>query len=95
MKVLVVEDDQDTADFVAKGLEQAGHNVTTACNGADGLFYVLDGQFDAVVLDRMLPGMDGIELIEAMRSGGCSVPTLMLTARAGLEDRVAGLNAGG
>jgi two-component system OmpR family response regulator len=94
MKILVIEDDKSTSDYIAQGLEQAGHLVTAADNGNDGLFHATDGNFDAIILDRMLPGMDGIEVIASLRQAGASVPVLMLTARAGLEDRVEGLDAG-
>jgi two-component system, OmpR family, response regulator len=94
MKILLVEDDKSTSDYIAQGLEQAGHLVTTADNGPDGLFHATDGNFDVIVLDRMLPGMDGIAIIGAIRGAGGTVPILMLTARAGLEDRVDGLDSG-
>lgn len=94
MKILVIEDDKSTNEYIAQGLEQAGHLVTSADNGNDGLFHATDGNFDAIVLDRMLPGMDGMAVIGAIRDSGATVPVLMLTARAGLEDRVGGLDAG-
>lgn len=94
MKILVVEDDKSTGEYISRGLEQAGHLVTTADNGNDGFFHATDGSFDVIILDRMLPGMDGIEVIGAIREAGSTVPVLMLTARAGIEDRVDGLDAG-
>tara|TARA_R110000787_G_scaffold34043_4_gene88578 strand:+ start:386 stop:1063 length:678 start_codon:yes stop_codon:yes gene_type:complete len=94
MKILLVEDDKNTSDYIAQGLEQAGHFVTVSDNGPDGLFHATDGNFDVIILDRMLPGMDGIAIIGAIRGAGGTVPILMLTARAGLEDRVDGLDSG-
>ncbi|MFT5537899.1 response regulator transcription factor [Parasphingorhabdus sp.] len=94
MKILVIEDDKSTSDYIAQGLEQAGHLVTVADNGNDGLFHATDGNFDVIILDRMLPGIDGIEVIGSLRRAGSYVPVLMLTARAGLEDRVEGLDSG-
>lgn len=94
VKILVIEDDPDTSDYIAQGLQQAGHIVTLSNNGADGLFHAADGNFDIVLLDRMLPEMDGIGVITSLRDAGSTVPVLMLTARAGLEDRVEGLDAG-
>ncbi|MEH6758805.1 MAG: response regulator transcription factor [Parasphingorhabdus sp.] len=94
MKILLVEDDKNTSDYIAQGLEQAGHLVTASDNGPDGLFHATDGNFDVIILDRMLPGMDGIAIIGAIRGAGETVPILMLTARAGLEDRVDGLDSG-
>ena len=94
MKILLVEDDKSTSDYIAQGLEQAGHLVTASDNGHDGLFHATYGNFDVIILDRMLPGLDGIAIIAAVRSAGGTVPILMLTARAGLEDRVDGLDAG-
>ena len=67
MKILVIEDDKSTSDYIAQGLEQAGHLVTVADNGNDGLFHATDGNFDVIILDRMLPGIDGIEVIGSLR----------------------------
>ena len=94
MKVLVVEDDAETAAYVARGLKEQGHGVEVAGNGRDGLFLALDQSYDVVVMDRMLPGMDGLSLVKSMRAGGLETPVIFLTALGGVGDRVDGLEAG-
>ena len=93
-KILVVEDDAATADYLAKGLGEAGFAVECCGNGRDGLFLASEGVFDLVIADRMLPGLDGIAMVSAMRAAGLATPVLMLTALAGVDDRVDGLRAG-
>ena len=96
MRILVVEDDKDVAGFVVKGLKEAGHVVEHANNGRDGLFLGASEGFDAIVLDRMLPGgVDGLRLLETLRSQGNNTPVLFLSAMAQVDDRVRGLRAGG
>ncbi len=96
MRILVVEDDKDVAGFVVKGLREAGHVVEHAANGRDGLFMGASEAFDAIVLDRMLPGgVDGLRLLETLRSQGNNTPVLFLSAMAQVDDRVRGLKAGG
>ena len=95
MKVLIIEDDADTAAFVVKGLERSGCAVDHAVTGRDGLFLASDGGYDAIVVDRLLPGMDGLNLVRVLRSSGVTTPILFLTAVGGLNDRVEGLDAGG
>ncbi len=96
MRILVVEDDRDVSGFVVKGLKEAGHVVEHADNGRDGLFMAASENFDAIVLDRMLPGgVDGLRLLETLRSQGNSTPVLFLSAMAQVDDRVKGLKAGG
>ena len=96
MRILVVEDDKDVAGFVVKGLREAGHVVEHAANGRDGLFMAASEAFDAIVLDRMLPGgVDGLRLLETLRSQGNNTPVLFLSAMAQVDDRVRGLKAGG
>jgi two-component system OmpR family response regulator len=94
MKVLVVEDDAETAAYVARGLKEQGHGVEVAGNGRDGLFLALDQAYDVVIMDRMLPGMDGLSLVKSMRAGGMETPVIFLTALGGVGDRVEGLEAG-
>ena len=94
MRILFVEDDADTLQFVTASLEQAGHLVVSAQDGRDGLFEATGGGFDVIVVDRMLPGLDGLSLVKAMRAAGDTVPVLMLTAVGGIADRVEGLDAG-
>jgi two-component system OmpR family response regulator len=96
MRILVVEDDKETAGFVVKGLREAGHVVEHAANGRDGLFMAASETFDAIVLDRMLPGgVDGLKLLETLRSQGNATPAIFLSAMAQVDDRVRGLKAGG
>jgi two-component system OmpR family response regulator len=96
MRILVVEDDKDVAGFVVKGLKEAGHVVEHVATGRDGLFLAASETFDAIVLDRMLPGgVDGLRLLETLRSQGNNTPVLFLSAMAQVDDRVKGLKAGG
>ncbi|HUZ64646.1 MAG TPA: response regulator transcription factor [Acetobacteraceae bacterium] len=96
MRILVVEDDKDVAGFVTKGLREAGHTVEHAGNGRDGLFLAASEAFDAIVLDRMLPGgVDGLRLLETLRAQDNKVPVLFLSALGQVDDRVKGLKAGG
>lgn len=96
MRILVVEDDKDVAGFVMKGLREAGHLVEHAANGRDGLFMATGDPFDAIILDRMLPGgVDGLRVLETLRSQDNRTPVLFLSAMAEVDDRVRGLKAGG
>ena len=94
MQILIVEDDSDTSRYICAGLTEGGHSVTVSADGRDGLFNATGGAFDAIVLDRMLPGLDGLSLVRALRAAGDMTPVLMLSAVAGIADRVEGLNAG-
>jgi two-component system OmpR family response regulator len=95
MKVLVIEDDQDTADYVVGGLKEHGHVVDHATSGRDGLFLAADGSYDVMVVDRMLPELDGLTLVKTLRGAEVRTPVLFLTALGGIDDRVEGLDAGG
>jgi two-component system, OmpR family, response regulator len=95
MRILIVEDDANTADFILKGMRQAGYSLDHASNGKDGLFLALEYPFDAIVLDRMLPGLDGLTLLRTLRSAGNNTPVLLLSALGEVDDRVEGLHAGG
>jgi two-component system, OmpR family, response regulator len=95
VKILLVEDDRQTADYIAKGLREHGHVVDHAANGRDGLFLAAGERYDVMVVDRMLPGMDGLSLIKTVRATGVKTPVLFLTTMGGVEDRVAGFEAGG
>jgi two-component system OmpR family response regulator len=95
VKILLVEDDRQTADYIAKGLREHGHVVDHAPNGRDGLFLAAGERYDVMVVDRMLPGMDGLSLIKTVRATGVKTPVLFLTTMGGVEDRVAGFEAGG
>lgn len=94
MRVLVVEDDRRILDFIRKGLEEEGHAVDVAHDGDEALDWPAVVDFDAIVLDIMLPGRDGIEVCRTLRTRGVRTPILMLTARDTVEDRVAGLDSG-
>ncbi len=93
-RLLVVEDDPETRDFVVKGFTEEGFVVETADNGRDGLYLATDGGFDALVLDRMLPGLDGLSVLRSIRAAGLQTPVLMLTAMSAVDERVRGLKAG-
>lgn len=95
MRVLVIEDDKDTGAYVKKGLEQHGHVVDLAPNGRDGLFLAAGEKYDVIVVDRMLPGLDGLNLVKTIRGAGVMTPVLFLTTMSGVDDRVEGLEAGG
>jgi len=94
-RILVVEDDTDTADYICKGLREQGFTVEHAADGRDGLYLATSSAFDAVVMDRMLPGMDGLSVVKALRAGGVETPILILSALGQLDERVTGLRAGG
>ncbi|CAI0829655.1 heavy metal response regulator transcription factor [Serratia ficaria] len=93
MRILVVEDDTSTGNYLKKGLGEAGYSVDLARNGTDGLFRALEHGYDAIVLDVMLPGLDGWQIIEVLRKKS-DVPILFLTARDGVQDRIHGLELG-
>ena len=95
MKILLVEDDARMADYTADGLSRAGHVVDVARTGRDGLFMAASGGHDVVIVDRMLPGMDGLTLVKVARGAGLAAPVLFLTTMDGIDDRVEGLEAGG
>lgn len=95
MRVLIVEDDDKTADYMTKGLTESGHMVDRAADGHEGLFLGSEGNHDLIILDRMLPKLDGLAVLQALRSNGSSTPVLILSALAQVDDRVAGLRAGG
>ncbi|MGE0226331.1 MAG: winged helix-turn-helix domain-containing protein [Acetobacteraceae bacterium] len=95
MKILLMEDDQETSAFVARGLREQGHVVDTAATGRDGLFLATEGSHDVLIVDRMLPHLDGVALVQALRGTGVKTPVLFLTALGGVGDRVRGLEAGG
>ena len=94
MRILLAEDDQETAEFVARGLDELGHNVVLANTGVDALHLATTVPFDMVLLDRMLPGMDGVAVLRRLRAAKIELPVLMLTALGRIEDRVDGLEAG-
>lgn len=93
-KILIVEDDASTSAYLAKGLTEAGYSIESCRDGRDGLFLASEGIFDLVIADRMLPGLDGLAMISAIRAAGLHTPTLILSALASVDDRVDGLKAG-
>jgi two-component system OmpR family response regulator len=95
MRVLLIEDDGETAGYVVDRLKAGGHGADHAAEGRDGLRLALAGGYDALVVDRMLPGFDGLVIVKALREAGLQTPVLFLTARGGIDDRVEGLDAGG
>jgi two-component system, OmpR family, response regulator len=95
MKVLVIEDDREAASYIGKGLGESGYVVDYAAEGRDGLFMATDGSYDLLIVDRMLPGMDGLALISALRAAAVHTPVLILSALGAVDDRVKGLRAGG
>ena len=94
MNILLVEDDAHLAGHVAKGLKEVGHSVTAAHDGKDGLILATTERFDAIVLDRMLPGMDGLKILQTLRATGDQTPILILSALSDIDERVKGLRMG-
>src|SRR6478735_7619029 len=95
MRILVIEDDAATAEHVAGGLADHGHEVELAADGAGGLARALEGGYELLIIDRMLPGGDGLGVVTRLRAAGSEVPVLFLSTLAGIDDRVTGLEAGG
>ncbi len=95
MRVLVIEDDADTAAYIRKGLKEEGHVVDHAQDGKEGLFMALGQSYDVTIVDRMLPGLDGLSIIQTLRTSGNTTPVLILSALGEVDDRVQGLRAGG
>jgi len=95
MRLLIIEDDEDVAAYIAKGMKEAGHIVDTAANGKDGLFLATTEDYDALIVDRMLPGLDGLSIIKTIRGAGNKTPALILSALGEVDDRVKGLRSGG
>ncbi|HZU89914.1 MAG TPA: response regulator transcription factor [Stellaceae bacterium] len=95
MKILVVEDDPETAEYIVGGLAEEGHLAVRAANGEEGLFRAAAESFDLLIVDRMLPRLDGLALVKTLRGAGNRTPVLFLTALGGIDDRVIGLNSGG
>jgi two-component system OmpR family response regulator len=94
-RILVVEDDPDAAEYVLNGLREEGFTVEHVADGRDGLYLASASSFDAIVMDRMVPGMDGLSVIKALRAADVETPILILSALSHLDERVKGLRAGG
>lgn len=95
MKILLIEDDAETADYILIGLRMAGHTLDHAPDGGDALSITEAGRYDLLIVDRMLPKLDGLSLVKAVRERGDRTPVLFLSTLDGVDDRVSGLNAGG
>jgi two-component system, OmpR family, response regulator len=95
MRLLIIEDDHDAADYLAKAFREVGHVADQVFDGEEGLALALDGQYDVLIVDRMLPKRDGLSLIRALRASGVETPALILSALGQVDDRVKGLRAGG
>ena len=95
MRVLVVEDDPQVAAYLVKGLKEQGHNVDHAADGKNGLFLATSEDYDAMIIDRMLPELDGLAIVKSVRAAGKTTPMLILSALGDVDARVAGLRAGG
>jgi len=94
LRLLIIEDDKEVSSFIAKGFQQAGHTVDQSFDGKEGLLLAQTGAYDAVVLDRMLPGIDGLSVLRSMRANENRTPVLLLSAIGEVDDRVEGLRAG-
>jgi two-component system OmpR family response regulator len=95
MHVLIIEDDRDAAGYMAKGLKESGHNVDVVHNGKEGLLLAAGADYDALVVDRMLPELDGLNLVKTLRATGNQTPVLFVTALGDVDERVKGLRSGG
>lgn len=95
MRVLLVEDDQSVADYIVRGLREVGYEVDHVADGKEGLFAANSDSYDVLILDRMLPRVDGLSILQSLRAAENNTPVLILSALGEVEDRVKGLNAGG
>jgi two-component system OmpR family response regulator len=95
MRILIIEDDREAASYLVKAFREAGHVADHAADGEDGLAMAMDGPYDVLVVDRMLPKKDGLSVIGELRAAGKETPTLILSALGQVDDRVKGLRAGG
>lgn len=94
-RILVVEDDADAAEYILKGLREDGYTVEHVADGRDGLYLATSSSFDAIVMDRMVPGMDGLSVVKALRAAGVDTPIIILSALGQMDERVKGLKSGG
>ena len=95
MRLLIIEDDRDAAEYLAKAFREVGHIADLAADGEEGLAHAVDGQYDVLIVDRMLPKRDGLSLIGILRAKSVTTPALILSALGQVDDRVKGLRAGG
>ncbi len=95
MRLLIVEDEPEVLSYIVKGMKEAGHTVDTATNGKNGLFLATTEQYDLLIIDRMMPELDGLTVIKTLRGAGNNTPVLILSALGEVDDRVKGLRSGG
>src|SRR5512132_1719412 len=95
MRILIIEDDAEAGAYLCKGLRESGHSAELVPDGRDGLLQAATGEWDVLIVDRMLPGLDGLSLVRHLRATGHSTPVLFLSALGEVDDRVRGLRAGG
>jgi two-component system OmpR family response regulator len=95
VQILLIEDDPETAEYVATGLREVGHQIEVAADGRSGLLRAASETWDLLIVDRMLPGLDGLAAVRTLRASDIATPVLFLTTMGGIDDRVTGLNAGG
>ncbi|GMT43963.1 MAG: DNA-binding response regulator [bacterium] len=95
MKILLIEDDRETGEYIAKGLNENGYTVDYAAEGSDGLYFAMNNEYDLIIMDRMLPGIDGLSIIKMLRSVEKKMPILILSALGDVDEKVEGLKAGG
>ena len=95
MRLLIIEDDRDAASYMAKGLKESGHGVDSVHTGKEGLLIAAGGEYDVLIVDRMLPELDGLSLVRTLRATGNATPVLFLSALGQVDDRVKGLRSGG
>lgn len=95
MKILVIEDDETTGSYIARGLREEGQSVDLVVNGREALIQATSGSYDVLIVDRMLPEIDGMTLVRTLRGAGNQTPVLFLTSLGSVDDRISGLNAGG
>lgn len=95
MRILLLEDDRKTADYISRGLTEAGHTCDVLEDGRDALFAATRESYDLIVVDRMVPGLDGLSVVKSARAAGVRTPAIFLTSVGGVDDRVEGLEAGG
>ena len=95
MRLLIIEDEKEVCAYIAKGMKEAGHTVDVAANGKEGLFLATTEAYDVLIVDRMLPELDGLTIIRTLRGAGVKTPALILSALGEVDDRIMGLRAGG
>ena len=95
MRILIIEDDSRVSEYITKGMKEAGHTIDSASDGKDGLFLATTESYDVMIFDRMLPSLDGLNILKTIRGSGNETPVLILSALGDVDDKVKGLRAGG